>query len=196
MKKFLSRVFAHPKKAQAGSPEPEDSFDKQRDLCALIGLTLVELQGIEKLLRSCVGVVFQDSKGNVLDDLRDARKRKRTLGYFLTVLRQKATIDPTFDEVLSNFLRRRNEFVHDLLGNKRFSLTSAAGRRHIRMLLDRLRSEMDIVGKVMMGALMVWVHPEKFENLSKVRTQFAEGTWMGDAEQIFAPHVKKLVQPK
>ena len=76
------------------------------------------------------------------------------MGYFLTVLRRKATIDPTFDEVLSNFLERRNQFVHDLLGNKLLRLTSADGRRHIRMFLDRLRSEMDIVGKVMMGALM------------------------------------------
>lgn len=196
MRRFLSRVFHRRKKTPTARRKTEDDFDQQRDLCAFIGLTLVELQGVEKLLRSCVGVVFQDAEGNPLDDLRDPRKRKKTLGYFLTVLRQKATIDPTFDEVLGNFLKRRNEFVHDLLGNKLFRLTSVDGRRHIRMFLDRLRSEMDIVGKVMMGALMVWVDPEKFQDLSKVRIQFTEGSWLGDAEQIFAPHVKKLVQPK
>lgn len=196
MKRFLSRVFARRKKATTAKRIVENNFNEQRDVCALIGLTLVELQGVEKLLRSCVGVVFQDADGNPLDDLRDPKRRRKTLGYFLTVLRRKATIDPTFDEVLSNFLERRNQFVHDLLGNKLLRLTSADGRRHIRMFLDRLRSEMDIVGKVMMGALMVWVDPEKFQELSKVRIQFAEGSWLGEAEQIFAPHVKNLVQPK
>ncbi len=162
----------------------------------MIGLTLIELQGVEKLLRSCVGLVFKDINGCALEDLRNAKNRKKTLGQFLTILRRKSTIDPSFDEVLSNFLSRRNEFVHDLQGNKLFRLSSVGGRQHIRMFLDRLRSEANIVGKVMMGALMVWIDPEKFADNRRVRVQFAEGSWMGDAEQIFAPHTNTLIRPK
>ncbi len=55
---------------------------------------------------------------------------------------------------------------------------------------------MDIVGKLMLGALMVWADPEKFHDKTRVRVQFAEGSWFGEAEQIFAPHVAKLIVPK
>lgn len=171
-------------------------FEAQRDLCALIGLTLVELQGVEKLLRSCIGLVFQDADGNPLADLRNPKSRRKTMGQFMTILRQKSSIDPTFDEVLSNFLDRRNQFIHDLLGNKLFRLTSPNGRQHVRLFIDRLRSETDLVGKFMMGALMGWIETDKYADISKVRIRFRKGSWLGDAEQIFAPHTTELIRPK
>lgn len=173
-----------------------DDFADRKDLCALIGLTLVELQSVEKILRSCMGVVFQDSSGNPLEDLRNPKTRRKTIGQFLTVLRQKSQIDPKFDEILGNFLTHRNDFVHDLLGDRRMKLSSSLGRRNLRVFVALLRSETDTVGKAMMGFLMVWADPQKFADLSKVRVQFAEGSWLGDAEQIFAPHASKLVRPK
>ncbi len=177
-------------------PSAESEFQQQKDLCALLGLTLVELQGVEKLVKSCVELVFKDVNGDALTDLRNPKSRKKTLGQFLTLIREKSTIDPTFDQVLANFLERRNVFIHDLLGNKLFSLSSEGGRYHIRLFVERLRSEMDIVGKFMLGALMVWADPEKFHDKTRVRVQFAEGSCFGEAEQIFAPHVAKLIVPK
>lgn len=83
-------------------------FESQQRLFALIGLTLIELQGVEKLLQACFVFVFRDAKGNPIEDLRDPKKRKKTFGQFLIALRQKSSIDPLFDEVLSNFLEHRN----------------------------------------------------------------------------------------
>ncbi len=61
---------------------------------------------------------------------------------------------------------------------------------------DLLRTEMDTVSKALMGFLLVWMEPEKYADLTKVRVRFRGGSWLGDAEQIFAPHAHKLVQPK
>ncbi len=176
--------------------EENNEFESQRDLFALIGLTLVELQGVEKLLKACFVFVFRDANGNPIEDLRDRKKRNRTLGQFLTALRQKSSIDPTFDEVLSNFLEHRNRFVHDLLSQKHAPLNSELGRYHLTVFVNLLRTEMDTVSKALMGFLLVWMEPAKYADLAKVRVRFREDSWLGDAEQIFAPHVTKLVQPK
>ncbi|MBA2435068.1 MAG: hypothetical protein H0W34_11520 [Pyrinomonadaceae bacterium] len=176
--------------------DENNQFESQRDLFALIGLTLVELQGVEKLLKACYVFVLRDANGNPLEDLRDRTKRNRTLGQFLNALRQKSSIDPTFDEVLSNFLEHRNRFVHDLLSQKHAPLETKLGRYHLEVFVNLLRTEMDTVSKALMGFLMVWMEPEKYADLTKVRVAFPEGSWLGDAEQIFAPHVAKLVQPR
>lgn len=174
---------------------PEETED-QKDLYAVVGVTLVQLQSIETMMKFCMGVVFTDSEGKTVFDLTNPKTSKQTLGQFITRLRQKSDLDPRFDTVLGNFLEHRNEFVHHLTQDSRRRFDSKEGRDNLRMFIGLLSSELDTVAKTLLGFMMRWADPDKYSDLSRVRTQFAEGSYLGDAEQIFAPHTTKLIRPK
>jgi hypothetical protein len=170
--------------------------EDQKDLYAVVGVTLVQLQSIETMLRFCMGVVFKDKDDKTLADLTNPKTRTQTLGQFIFRLRKKSDLDPQFDTVLGNFLDHRNEFVHHLTRDHRMRFDSQQGRDNLRVFIGLLATELDTVAKTLLGFIMRWADPEKYSDLSRVRIQFPEGSYLGDAEQIFAPHTNKLVRPK
>ena len=71
----------------------------------------------EKLVRMVMTYVIQKGDGPLtLERLQTQREAeaKNTLGQFVTALRQRADLDPSFDERLKEFLKFRNQFVHNL----------------------------------------------------------------------------------
>jgi len=90
--------------------------DNQKEVLAAMGVALIMLQAAEKLIRLCLTFVIQKSDSLTLDLLIDQEEaeRKKTLGYFLTELHKRADIHEEFDALLSDFLKNRNDFVHDL----------------------------------------------------------------------------------
>jgi hypothetical protein len=54
----------------------------------------------------------------------------------------------------------------------------------------------DTLTQILVGIMMHWADPEKFADLKKVRVVFPENSWLGNAEQIFAPHAHKLIRKK
>jgi len=52
-----------------------------------------------------------------------ASRKKEPLGVFMKHLRKRVDIDPTFDGVLTQFLQRRNEFVHRFVDVPGFGLS-------------------------------------------------------------------------
>jgi hypothetical protein len=174
---------------------PEEIED-QKDLYAVVGVTLVQLQAVETMMTFCMGVVFTDSDGKTLFDLTNPKTRRQTFGQFITRLRQRSELDPRFDTVLGNFLDHRNQFVHHLTQDSRMKFDSQKGRDNLRVFIGLLCTELDTVSKTLLGFIMRWADPDKYSDLSHVRIQFAEGSYFGEAEQIFAPHTTKLVRPK
>ena len=174
---------------------PEEVED-QKDLYAVVGLTLIQLQAIEQIMAFCMGFIFTDADGKTLFDLTNPKTRKKTLGQLLTRIREKSELDPQFDLVLANFLEHRNQFVHRLTDNARMRFDSQVGRNNLRVFIGLLGSEMDTVSSILLGFIMRWAEPEKYADLARVRTRFSEGTMLGDAEQTFAPHTTKLLRPK
>lgn len=159
---------------------------------AEIGLTLYRLQNVEGLLLNCMGLVFCDEGGKPISDLTDPRTRKCTLGQMLSKLRQKFEVDPRFDELLEFFLEHRNTFVHGLTDGNAMQIDTFSGRANIRVFLTLLSNEIDTMSKMLLGVIMHWAEPEKYSDLTSVRVHHREGTLLGDAEQAFAPHTKKL----
>ncbi|HSV63669.1 MAG TPA: hypothetical protein VLH83_10030, partial [Chthoniobacterales bacterium] len=58
---------------------PEEIED-QKDLYGVVGVTLVQLQSIETMLRFCMGVVFKDADGKSVSDLTNPKTRTATFG--------------------------------------------------------------------------------------------------------------------
>lgn len=166
-------------------------------LYALIGLTLIQVQQIERMLQFCMGVVFRDAEGKTLSDLTNPKTRKQTLGQFIYHLRRTSDLDPGFDKVIGTFLEHRNQFVHNLTSrDPGMRFDSQHGRQHVRVFVRLFCTEIDTVSKALLGFIMRWADPEKYADLTRVRVQFPEGSYLGDVEQVFAPHTAKLISPK
>ena len=162
----------------------------------MVGLAITECQAIESFLAFCLSVVLKDVDGNAFEDLTKQKTRKKTIGQFLTKLRSKAEIDPSFDELLGFFLDHRNTLVHNLTKEKIHDFHTLEGRQNIRTFLTMFAGLCDTVNKTLLGLIFHWIDPEKYQDLTAVPVQFPEGTFLGDIEQIFAPHAASLFQKK
>lgn len=81
-----------------------------------MGVALLLLQTSERVIRLCMTLVLPKHEAITLELLQqqEESERCRTLGYFLTELRKRVDIDAQFDLLLIDFLKNRNDFIHDL----------------------------------------------------------------------------------
>src|SRR5215813_6378468 len=81
-----------------------------------MGVAVMLLQTAEKLIRVCMTIVLQKQSPLTLEMLqqREEGERNKTLGYFLAELRKRADLHDGFDVLLKDFLKNRNDFIHDL----------------------------------------------------------------------------------
>lgn len=163
---------------------------------ALVGLAVHDTQNVEGILKGSLVLVFKDSQGQPLADLTDPKTQKQTLGTFISMLKKKMDLNPQFEEILTAYLDHRNLLIHRLSDNKIYRFNDALGRKNIRAFLNLFWNERDVVAKTLVGFMMLWADPEKYADLSKVRVRHPEGSWLGDAERIFAPHATSLIRKK
>ena len=90
------------------SPNPEDIY-------SLIGFALGYIQSVEKNISFVTTYVLQDDNPLTLKKLNsiEKKKRKKALGYFLGKVKERADLFPALEELLSDFLKNRNDFIHN-----------------------------------------------------------------------------------
>jgi len=173
----------------------DDEYDAVNTY-ALVGLAIHNAQNIESILKGSMALIFEDSQGQPLADLTDPKTQKQTLGIFIFMLKKKMDLNPQFEEILTTYLEHRNRLVHGLTDDQEFCFNNPTGRKNIRAFLILLQNEQDVIAKTLVGFLMLWADPEKYADLSKVKVRHPKGSWLGDAEQIFAPHSESLIRKK
>lgn len=171
----------------AGQANPE-----QKDALAAIGESLVFVQMAERVIKLCMTWVLQPSGGLTLEKLESLQSDEahRTLGYFLGQLRQRASIDPTFDEHLKEFLKLRNQLAHNLseipgLGFSRPEEIAVAVQ-----WADKLSSLALHVQNVFIGLVRAWQHE------IGMRDDFADNDFFREIDMKFKPHVSKIFMAK
>src|SRR5947207_15392683 len=89
---------------------------EDKEVLMTIGVALLLLQATEKVIRLCMTFVLQKTSSLTLESLlgQEDSERTKTLGYFLAQLRKRTDLDAEFDALLTDFLRNRNDFIHDL----------------------------------------------------------------------------------
>ena len=89
---------------------------EQQDVLLAMGVAVLILQATEKVIRLCMTLVLQKQAPLTLEALQEQEEieRNKTLGYFLAELRKRADLHDGFDVLLKDFLKNRNDFVHDL----------------------------------------------------------------------------------
>jgi hypothetical protein len=111
---------------------PLFSFNKDVEaLFSAMGCAVVVCQNVEKCLRALTAIVFPKDPSASLQILLENYERagRDTAGNFIKAIKQRASLDPTFDDDLTRFLKMRNDLVHDIYRVKDFDLKTAEGRK-------------------------------------------------------------------
>jgi len=129
-----------------------------REVLVRMGVHLLTLQCTEHVIRLCLQIVLPKEPINTLEDLHSLEQRegKKTIGYFLFALRQRASIAPEFDEQLTKFLAARNAFAHDLSSVPGWDMQTEEGCRKCIELLEQWEDQATEVQNVFAGLLRGW----------------------------------------
>jgi hypothetical protein len=164
-----------------------------REVLVRMGVHLLTLQCTEHVIRLCLQIVLPREPINTLEDLRSLEQRegKKTIGYFLAALRQRADIAPEFDEQLTTFLAARNSFAHDLSSVPGWDMRTEEGCRKCIELLEQWEDQATEVQNVFAGLLRIWeLQSGKPTQLPGAEALFAT------IERDFVPKVPQLFTVK
>jgi hypothetical protein len=157
---------------------------QQKETLAAIAVALLLAQTAERLIRLCMTFVLQQSSPLTLELLERQEKaeRKKTLGYFLSELRKRAELDPSFDTLLERFLERRNALVHHF----DHCLNTEIGLAGANAFLDEMITDTDKVLKVFLGLLQAWQDETGIGPSAPNHALFSE------VEAVYKPLVNEL----
>src|SRR5439155_18047512 len=106
-----------------------DSLSSSTDIYALMGFALTYLQSVERILRFVTTFVLQDGENLSIEKLQslEAKEAKKTLGYFMFKIRERAQLFPNLDQLLGTYLKNRNDFIHSQSAIPGWDLSSKEG---------------------------------------------------------------------
>ncbi|HSV63714.1 MAG TPA: hypothetical protein VLH83_10260 [Chthoniobacterales bacterium] len=150
--------------------------DVQRRAIFEAGLTLHALQITEHQVSFCLTWVFPKDANTRLRELfaADLRHQKLTLGQLLAELRKRAEIADDFDELLADFVNKRNRFVHKLLTEDQYQLQSDVGAAKAIEFMLPLQELAVTVQDTFHGHLVSWGKNSEDRDLKAVSEQLLQ----------------------
>lgn len=125
---------------------------------SLMGMSLLTTQNTELFLKTVVDITLpkggEINTEEYLKRLKDGERR--TLGTFISLLRARSEIDPSFDEILTNFLKMRNDFIHDVSRIPGFGITSEKELLFASEFLEKFLLSNDFIQNIMAGIVRSW----------------------------------------
>lgn len=85
------------------------------DIYSLIGFALTYIQFVERSISFVTTYVLQDDDPLTLEKLNsiEAKERKKALGYFIGKVKERANLAPALENLLADYLKNRNDFIHN-----------------------------------------------------------------------------------
>ena len=115
-------------------------------------MLLIVTQGVEQLINDCLGSLIRFLQIATIDELfvlnEKKKKKKKTLGQLLDVLRERVSVEPSFGSLLKSFLDDRNTFVHRMSSLAGWTLETEAGRRVAIEFLECYKQEITQVNRI------------------------------------------------
>ena len=165
---------------------------EQREVLETMGVALLLLQNAERVIRLCMTVVLQ-KQPLTLDVLQqqEEAERNKTIGYFLSELRKRATIDETFDALLKEFLKNRNDFVHDLSRVPSWSLRTPEEAAQSREFVHCLIQQTEEVLKILVGLIAAWQ-----EQVGSPEPLLPSHEWFSEIDEFYKPVANHVFRGK
>jgi len=112
--------------------------EKHRTLMTSIGVTLLVVRAAERTLGQSLFRIFGLPDLVTVQDLErlDTEVRRSTLGRLVKSVRDRVSLDPMFEQLLSEFVADRNVFVHHF--DERFDLSTPDGLASATSFVNQL----------------------------------------------------------
>ncbi|MDR4468482.1 MAG: hypothetical protein MRJ68_09315 [Nitrospira sp.] len=165
----------------------------QKEVLEAMGVALLMLQSAEKVIKLCTTLVLQKSSPLTLDLLQqqEESERTKTLGYFLSELRKRATVHESFDSLLTDFLKNRNDFIHDLSRVQNWDLDVGESSIEAKRFVFSLIKQTETVLKVFLGLVLAWQ-----EQAGMSEPPCPDHQWFTEIESKYKPLVNDLFNEK
>lgn len=165
--------------------------EHQKEALQAMGVALLLLQTAEKVMRFAMTFVLPKNGPLTIDLLKEQEEteRTKTLGYFFSELRKRANVHESFDDLLKEFLKNRNDFIHDLsrVPSWDFNENGSEARRFVHTLIWQTEK----VVKVFSSLIMVW---QEQTGMSEASPPYNE--WFSDVEKSYKPFIDELFYSK
>lgn len=85
------------------------------DIYSLMGCTLSYIQSVERHINFITTFVLQGEGDLTLEKLNSINKKenKKALGYFIGKIKERVELHQSLEELLGDFLKNRNDFIHN-----------------------------------------------------------------------------------
>ncbi len=162
---------------------------EHQDVLLAMGVAVLMLQTTEKVIRLCMTLVLQKQAPLTLEALQEQEEveRNKTLGYFLAELRKRADLHDGFDALLKDFLKNRNDFVHDLSRVPDWGLGSPAQTTKAKRFIYRLIQQSETVLKVFLSLASAWQ-----EQVGMPEPSVPNDAWFTEIEAVYKPLVDQM----
>jgi len=169
-----------------------DIPQEHKEVLIAMGVALLLLQTTERLIRLCMTLVLQKGEVLTLEVLQQQEEceRNKTLGYFLAELRKRVEIDVRFDLLLKDFLKNRNDFVHDLTRVPGWGFKKAQDVTASKEFVYWLICQSEKVNKVFSGLIRAW------QDQSGMVLPVPKDEFFDDVEVNFKPIVDQIFSAK
>lgn len=153
--------------------------------------TAVSTQGVERLINHCLGFVIRFLEAATIDEIYalNESEKKNTLGKLLSKLRERVSVEASFDSLLKSFLKNRNTFVHEMSFLPGWTLETEAGRRVAIEFLERYSQELSQVHRIFVAFVR--------EDRSGRQAHIPKGSesFFAIIDKLYVPLVSGLVGP-
>lgn len=168
----------------------------EKSIHAYIGEILLFLQVTEKAIRITMTYAIQKDQsgpGMTYDQIvaQEKIERRKTLGYFLSQLRSRVSLDVKFDEELATFLELRNQFVHHLSSVPGWDLDTTEGLKVAHEHLTKVLRYSSYTLMVFSGIVRNWQRQTGVEPISPEFDSLKEFI-----DTHYTPHTDNLIGPK
>lgn len=159
--------------------------------------TLVLLQQVEQQIKLSCALVPPTGIGLTLEDFfaSDPQRRRRTLGHMAHLLREEQLFRPDFEERLSRFVHRRNEFVHNLWADNWRGSSQTSGLpskdelERVRTFIADLIADAIFVRSIFRGLQLALMPPEAIAASQDSAVQSPFDSWVR-----YIPDLKEVLR--
>ena len=164
----------------------------QKEVLIAMGAALLLLQTTERLIQLCMTLVLPKREVLTLEALQqqEESERSKTLGQVLAELRKRIEIDVRFDLLLKDFLKNRNDFVHDLSRVPGWGFKNAQDMTASREFVYLLIVQSEKVNKVFSGLIRAW------QEQNGIVLPVPKNEFFDDVEINFKPIVDQIFSAK
>jgi hypothetical protein len=166
------------------------------DVFLLLGQVVFEMQETEATLHLAMTMLFGIPAAKSGEQLQNLYARK-TLGKFLTLMRERIGVSPSFDEYMRDYIERRNFAIHNFSRTSIFNVYAEEGRTKLANFLTDLRYRNRKIKLTFVALTEVWLRILEPTYASEGMLKETLGTELyEEIVREFVPTLREIFSPQ